>query len=103
MRSVAEYLARAAEFDDMAHATSAPALQKRYLDIAECYRLLARNRHQLVAAGAIEPESALAEFPLPHAQAGDRYREQGDEPDTCNGFDARLAGQAGHGRRRRYA
>ena len=30
MRSVAEYLARAVEFDDMANATREPALQKRY-------------------------------------------------------------------------
>ena len=41
--------------------------------------------------------------PKEHAQAGDRYLEQGSEPDTCIGFDAGLAGQAGHGRRRRYA
>ena len=39
MRSVGEYLAAAAEFDDMANATSLPALQKRYSDLAECYRL----------------------------------------------------------------
>jgi hypothetical protein len=58
MRSVAEYLARAVEFDDMANATRVPALQKRYSDIAECYRLLARERQRLIDAGIIESENA---------------------------------------------
>ena len=58
LRSVAEYLARAAEFDDMANATHIPALQKRYSDIAECYRLLAHDRQRLIDEGAIESEGA---------------------------------------------
>ena len=58
MRSVAEYLARAVEFDDMANGTCVPALQKRYSDIAECYRLLARERQRLIDEGVIELESA---------------------------------------------
>jgi hypothetical protein len=41
MRSVAEYLAKAAEFDELARSISEPSLQKRYADLAECYRLLA--------------------------------------------------------------
>ena len=58
LRSVAEYLARAAEFEDMANATHIPALQKRYSDIAECYRLLAHERQRLIDEGTIESESA---------------------------------------------
>jgi hypothetical protein len=56
MRSVAEYLARAAEFDELARCASAPVLRKRYVDIAECYRLLAKDRERLIAAGEITSE-----------------------------------------------
>jgi hypothetical protein len=58
MRSVAEYLARAAAFDELARSTSEPSLQKRYADIAECYRLLAEERRRLIAEGTIESETA---------------------------------------------
>ena len=58
MRSVAAYLAKAAEFDEMANATRIPALQKRYSDIAECYRLLAHDRQRLIDEGTIESETA---------------------------------------------
>ena len=57
VRSVAEYLARAIEFDDMANATRVPALQKRYSDIADCYRLLARERQRLIDECVIESET----------------------------------------------
>ena len=53
MRTVAEYMAKAAEFDGFARATTQQGLKKRYLDLAECYRLLAKEREQLVAQGAI--------------------------------------------------
>ena len=56
MRSVAEYLSRAAAFDDLARSTSEPSLQKRYSDVAECYRLLAEERQRLITEGTIEPE-----------------------------------------------
>ena len=56
MRSVAEYLARAAAFDDLARLTSEPSLQKRYSDVAECYRLLAKERQRLITEGTIESE-----------------------------------------------
>ena len=56
MRSVAEYLERAAEFEQLARAASEPTLRKRYADVAECYRLLASERQRLIATGAIEPE-----------------------------------------------
>lgn len=58
MRSVVEYMARAAEFDELARSSSEPALKRRYADIAECYRLLARERQRLIETGSIEPESA---------------------------------------------
>jgi hypothetical protein len=58
MRSVAEYLVRAAAFDELAKSTSEPSLQKRYADLAECYRLLANERQRLVAEGTIKSEMA---------------------------------------------
>jgi hypothetical protein len=36
MRSVAEYLGKAAEFDELARSTRERALSKRYSDVAEC-------------------------------------------------------------------
>jgi hypothetical protein len=59
MRSVAEYLARAAEFDELARSASEQALQKRYTDIAECYRLLARERQRLIETGEIKSDAPL--------------------------------------------
>lgn len=59
MRTVAEYLEKAAEFDELARSTSDQALKKRFSDVAECYRLLARERERLVAAGAMEMERPL--------------------------------------------
>jgi hypothetical protein len=56
MRSVAEYLARAAEFDELARAASEQALQRRYTDMAECYRLLAREQQRLVETGTIKSD-----------------------------------------------
>ena len=58
MRSVAEYLGRAAEFDELARSSVEPALKKQFADIAECYRLLARKRQRLIETGSIEPKSA---------------------------------------------
>ncbi len=56
MRTVDEYLAEAAKFDQLA--TNAPhaALQRRYADLAECYRLLARERKRLLDEGIIPPD-----------------------------------------------
>ena len=39
MRSVSEYLERAAEFEALAATASIELLKKRYGDIAACYRL----------------------------------------------------------------
>ena len=56
MRSVAEYLEKAAEFDELARSTSEPALKERYGYVAESYRLLAIVRQRLIETGALEPE-----------------------------------------------
>ena len=56
MRNVIEYLARAAQFDELARSTSEETLKKRYSDIADCYRLFAGERKRLIATGAREPD-----------------------------------------------
>jgi hypothetical protein len=56
MRSVAEYLGRAAEFDELARTTNSPTLKKRYTDVADCYRLLAGERRRLIATGALKSD-----------------------------------------------
>ncbi|HWO29513.1 MAG TPA: hypothetical protein VNO32_12030 [Candidatus Acidoferrum sp.] len=55
MRSVADYLEKAAEFDELARSTSEPVLKKRYANVAESYRLLAIVWQRLVETGALEP------------------------------------------------
>ena len=57
MRSVAEYLAKAEEFTAMAAKETNKSLQKRYLDMAKSYALLAQERARLIAEAEIEPES----------------------------------------------
>ena len=52
MRSVAEYLERAAEFEALAATATVDVLRKRYGDIAACYRLLAKEREWLIGTGA---------------------------------------------------
>jgi hypothetical protein len=56
MRSVAEYLEKAAEFDELARSTSEPALKKRYADVAESFRLLASVRQRLIETGDLKPD-----------------------------------------------
>ena len=53
MRSVAEYIDRAVEFDRLAADTADPTLKKRYADLAACYRLLAQDRERLIAEGSL--------------------------------------------------
>ncbi len=54
MHTIAEYMQKAAEFDAAAARIDTPApLRTRYADIAECYRLLAKERERLVAQGVI--------------------------------------------------
>ena len=59
MRSVAEYLERAAEFEALAATATVDVLKKRYGDIAACYRLLAKEREWLIGTGAIEGEQPI--------------------------------------------
>ena len=59
MRTVTEYLLKAAEFEGLATAAPDRSLKKRYADLAECYRLLAQERERLVMNGAI-PDTAPA-------------------------------------------
>ena len=53
MRSVAEYVNKAAEFDALAARAIESAIKRRYADLAECYRLLAAERKRLIAEGVI--------------------------------------------------
>jgi hypothetical protein len=59
MRSIAEYLNRASEFEALAASASADVLKKRYDDIAACYRLLAQEREWLIGTRAIEGEQPI--------------------------------------------
>jgi hypothetical protein len=61
MRSVAEYLERAAEFETLAATATVDTLRKRYGDIAACYRLLASEREWLIGTGAIEGDRPIDE------------------------------------------
>ena len=56
MRSVAEYLTKASEFENFGRGGYSRRLRKRYGDIAACYRLLAKEREWLIGTGAIEGE-----------------------------------------------
>jgi hypothetical protein len=64
MRTVSEYMAKAVEFDGLARAAKQQGLKKRYTDLAECYRLLAKEREQLVIQGVI-PANPLPSLPPP--------------------------------------
>jgi hypothetical protein len=57
MRSVLEYLEKAGEFDELAKSCGDPKLHKQLAEIAESFRLIARERQRLIKAGLIEPES----------------------------------------------
>jgi hypothetical protein len=56
MHGVAEYLEKAAEFDELARSTSEPVLKERYADVAESYRLLAIVWRRLFETGALKAE-----------------------------------------------
>jgi hypothetical protein len=59
MRSVEEYLRQAADFELLSSQSQYPALQKRFADLAACYRLLADERRRLIAEGVIANENGL--------------------------------------------
>jgi hypothetical protein len=63
VRSVAEYLQKAAEFEALAAEAAIEPLKKRYGDIAACYRLLAKEREWLISAGTIEGEPSVSPRP----------------------------------------
>lgn len=56
MRSVEDYLENAEEFSRMAARTQIPSLKKCYVDLVECYLLLAEECKRLIEAGEIEPD-----------------------------------------------
>jgi hypothetical protein len=60
VRSVAEYLERAAEFEALASTATVDEVRKRYSDIAACYRLLAKEREWLISTGTIEGEPSVS-------------------------------------------
>jgi hypothetical protein len=49
---------KALEFEGLAANATEAALNKRYADLAECYRLLAAERERLIKEGAIPSEAA---------------------------------------------
>jgi hypothetical protein len=57
MRSVKEYLERAAEFEAMAAVAENEALMVRYADIAAFYRLLASDRERLIETRVISTQA----------------------------------------------
>jgi hypothetical protein len=69
MRSVEQYLEKATEFEAFAATSSSECMQKRFTDIAACYRLLARDRERLVATGAI-PQELIGTGPSPNHPIG---------------------------------
>jgi hypothetical protein len=57
MRSVAEYLHKAAEFDVLAARVDVPVpVKNRYADLAESYRRLAKERERMIAQGVVLPD-----------------------------------------------
>ena len=65
VRSVAEYLKTAAQFEALAAAATVEVLKKRYDDIAACYRLLAKDREHLIATGDLQDDQPINVRPLP--------------------------------------
>ena len=53
MRTVAEYLRKAVDFDGLAKTAPDDAFKKRYADLAECYRLLAEECARSIATGTL--------------------------------------------------
>lgn len=59
VRSVVDYLQRAAEFEALAATTDVDELRKRYRDIAAGYHLLAKEREWLIETDAMERERPI--------------------------------------------
>jgi hypothetical protein len=56
MRTVADYLAKAAEFNLLSDRESDPARKRRYTDLTESYRDMASDRQRRIVDGAIKPD-----------------------------------------------
>jgi hypothetical protein len=56
MRTIAEYLAKAAEFAALADAARDAGNKKRFADLAACHRVMAEERARLIAEKLIEPD-----------------------------------------------
>ena len=50
MRTVAEYVAKVAEFKAQAERTADPSLKKRYADMAASYQIMADERLRMITA-----------------------------------------------------
>ena len=64
MRTADEYLSKASEFEAMATTSSDQCQQKRFTDIAKCYRLLAQESEWLVSKQTADGISASANSSL---------------------------------------
>ena len=55
MRTVEDYKAKAAEFDEIARETKHLELKRCYRELAQSYRALANTREQAISDGSAEP------------------------------------------------
>jgi len=55
MRTVADYIAKAVEFEERANAAADAVLKKAYAELAQGYRILARDRERAISEGALKP------------------------------------------------
>jgi hypothetical protein len=55
MRTIDDYLAKAADFDEIASETRHPDLKQRFRDLAQSYRALAAARQRAIDDGSAEP------------------------------------------------
>ena len=78
--ALSEYLARAAEFDEMVNTTSVPVLKSRYSDNAECYRLFAYERQRLIDEGDIDRKELE---PLSVVPSSGNRRVAHSDPNVC--------------------
>lgn len=81
VRSVLEYLEKAAEFDKLAEQADSPASARRFADLAACYRLLASERKRLIK-DAPEGTGAPADQSPPETCGG--------APDAGEGYGDRM-------------
>ena len=53
MLSAVEYLEKAAEYDQLAKQATNPSNKAKYVNLAECYRYLAREREKMSDAAPV--------------------------------------------------